>query len=653
MTHSGTVRVSDITDATVSAAGTVDASVRLAGGLAVERSTAIKGSLKVLDTADGKESGAGALYVKGGAHIGGETYVGSTLDVESNTVVGGKLSVFYGLAVLRPSQFGGTVTVTDGTDARTVDDAAVVVQGGLGVGRKVLVGGSIQTQDTTDASDTATAAMMSAGGLAVAKDARVGGTAFVATVATNPGEDMFVTSGASLTTATAASEAYALKQGTSDRVTFNAAGDVTVTAAASQTATLGGGHHTVVTADATFAATLRQGTAGSGAIGKVELTDSGVVMQSADNRPVTVTSGGALALASTNGADVTVSSSDDLTAAAVDVLTLRTAGYAVLTASRTSGDVVIDSVRSGSSRVTTIKGDGLTLSGDLGGTVIEGTGIALTACGTFYGTTQCADLAASGNNVAVAATAPRSSASITAVASGGTFYGVAAEEASLHSYAESGDSGVSLISGRKLPGHVRIQQQSYSTDAAAYIRTDRLVVRPTGAVTVTTGAEQHLTLASEGDVPSIVSLNAKAASISKQVTMTNRVAGAVTVATLRLHPGRSAAVTVTLEAHLTGRLQATLVAEFFIGHHSGDAPEPSDAVSPRRTGLRSAVSSVYGGASDVVVEVVVTPDDSAGVALTKDFAIKVYATDGGSGTAPMSSIATAVTRAEGTFVSLA
>ena len=47
------------------------------------------------------------------------------------------------------------------------------------------------------------------------------------------------------------------------------------------------------------------------------------------------------------------------------------------------------------------------------------------------------------------------------------------------------------------------------------------------------------------------------------------------------------------------------------------------------------------------------PDDSAGVALTKDFAIKVYASDGGSGTAPSSAIATVVARAEGTFVSLA
>jgi hypothetical protein len=43
---------------TVSAKDEVDASVRLAGGLAVEKSVAIQGGLKVLDFADGKESGA-------------------------------------------------------------------------------------------------------------------------------------------------------------------------------------------------------------------------------------------------------------------------------------------------------------------------------------------------------------------------------------------------------------------------------------------------------------------------------------------------------------------------------------------------------------------------------------------------------------------
>ena len=43
-------------------------------------------------------------------------YLGSTLDIESHAVVGGKLSVFYGLAVARAAQFGGSITCTEGTE---------------------------------------------------------------------------------------------------------------------------------------------------------------------------------------------------------------------------------------------------------------------------------------------------------------------------------------------------------------------------------------------------------------------------------------------------------------------------------------------------------------------------------------------------------
>lgn len=645
--------MSDTTDATVSAHDNVDGSVRLAGGLAVERSAAIKGGLKVLDTADGKESGAGALYVKGGAHVGGETYIGKTLDVEHDTVVGGKLSVFYGLAVLRPSHFGGSVTCADTQEANGIDDASVVFHGGLGVGRKVVSGGTIKTQDTTDAEDTATASLMTAGGLAVAKTARVGDTVYVPTLATNPTQDMSITSGASMTQATAASEAYALKQGTDNRLTFDAAGNLGVTAAASQTATVGGGHNTVVTADATFSAKIQQGTSGSGAIGRVELTDSGITVESASGRPVTVAAGGNLAMSSSNDADVTITSSDDLTASATDVMMLKTAGYAVLVAERSTGAVNIDSVRSGSHRTTTVKGDGLVLAGDLGGTVVEGAGIAMTACGSFYGTTQCSDFTATGNNLAFAATEVNSYASITAMASGGVFYGIASEEASLQSYAQSGNSGVSIISGRDNTGYVKLQQQEYDSTNAAYKSSDRLVVDAAGAITMTTHSGQHLTLASEGGVPSIVSLNAKARDISKQVALTNSKTSPVTAVTVRLQPGKSAKVSLTVEGYWTGSLPATLHAEFLIGHHNGAAPEPSDAVTPKRTGMRSAKASVQGGSGDGVLEVVVTPDNSAGAAVTKDFAIKVYTADGGSGTAPASFAATVVARAEGDFVSLA
>ena len=74
----GTVRVADTTDVSVTNSETdVDGSVRLAGGLAVEKSAAIKSKLSVLSDTNGDASGIGAaLYVKGGYHAGGNTYVG-------------------------------------------------------------------------------------------------------------------------------------------------------------------------------------------------------------------------------------------------------------------------------------------------------------------------------------------------------------------------------------------------------------------------------------------------------------------------------------------------------------------------------------------------------------------------------------------------
>ena len=80
----GTVRVADTTDASVTNTETdVDGSVRLAGGLAVEKSAAIQAELSVLSTTDGDASGIGAaLYVKGGYHVGGDTYVGGDSMIE-------------------------------------------------------------------------------------------------------------------------------------------------------------------------------------------------------------------------------------------------------------------------------------------------------------------------------------------------------------------------------------------------------------------------------------------------------------------------------------------------------------------------------------------------------------------------------------------
>ena len=57
----GTLRVADTTDVSVTNSETdVDGSVRLAGGLAVEKSAAIKAKLSVLSDTNGDASGIGA-----------------------------------------------------------------------------------------------------------------------------------------------------------------------------------------------------------------------------------------------------------------------------------------------------------------------------------------------------------------------------------------------------------------------------------------------------------------------------------------------------------------------------------------------------------------------------------------------------------------
>ena len=54
--------------------------MRLAGGLAVEKSAHVKAKVRILSDEDGDASGAGALFVKGGAAIFGHAHVGKDAD---------------------------------------------------------------------------------------------------------------------------------------------------------------------------------------------------------------------------------------------------------------------------------------------------------------------------------------------------------------------------------------------------------------------------------------------------------------------------------------------------------------------------------------------------------------------------------------------
>ena len=93
--------MANATDATITDASTsdVDASVRLAGGLAVEKSAFVKAKAKILSDQDGDASGAGALYVAGGASVHGATFIGKdsghslTIDAENVTAVADNVAV--------------------------------------------------------------------------------------------------------------------------------------------------------------------------------------------------------------------------------------------------------------------------------------------------------------------------------------------------------------------------------------------------------------------------------------------------------------------------------------------------------------------------------------------------------------------------------
>ena len=56
--------MADVTDASTDANGDVFGAVRLAGGLAVEKSAHVKQKLRVLSDEDGTAAGAGALRIR-------------------------------------------------------------------------------------------------------------------------------------------------------------------------------------------------------------------------------------------------------------------------------------------------------------------------------------------------------------------------------------------------------------------------------------------------------------------------------------------------------------------------------------------------------------------------------------------------------------
>lgn len=208
-----------------------------------------------------------------------------------------------------------------------------------------------------------------------------------------------------------------------------------------------------------------------------------------------------------------------------------------------------------------------------------------------------------------------------------------------------GSGGVTLIGGgASNAGVIKLQQNS----AALGSLTDRIVVGADGGVTVSVNAGADFVLNSDGSATRIVSHNGRVVEVSKVVSITASAGTTPALATITLNANQ--AVTVSITAHLVfDAAPAALFAELAIGHFSGNAPEPDPTLTPPRTGVTRA-NFMKGDAVAGTLELLVTPDDSGGAGVSKDFVISLYAA-GAAGSFTTADV-TAVVRAQGNFVAM-
>ena len=142
----------------------------------------------------------------------------------------------------------------------------------------------------------------------------------------------------------------------------------------------------------------------------------------------------------------------------------------------------------------------------------------------------------------------------------------------------------------------------------------------------------------------------ESAKVGKSVNVTSSSSSPVTVATLRLKPGTSARSRWTSRAR-DGRRAATVAAEFSVHHNSGAAPEPSVG-GPRRAPAWFARRSAWGRLRTTGTLTLSSCPTISGAGVEKDFAVKAFTADAGSGNAPALATASVVARVTGDFVSL-
>ncbi len=207
----GGIRLVHTTASTTTATG----ALTVAGGVGVGGDIYVGGIIDVLNTSEATSTSTGALQVVGGVGVGRDIWVGQRLNVGSDAIITGDVSVNGGDLLTNQTtfnlinttattiNFGGaataitigattgntnirnTTTVTNNTNATSTSTGALVVWGGVGINQNLHVGGTLNVTATATFSGgaigTITTATNLAGGATggIAYQLNAGQTAFI------------------------------------------------------------------------------------------------------------------------------------------------------------------------------------------------------------------------------------------------------------------------------------------------------------------------------------------------------------------------------------------------------------------------------------------------------------------------------------------
>ena len=188
----------------VTSNSTLGGTLGVTGATTLSSTLDVTGLVNLNNVADAESSTTGALVVDGGVGIAKKLYVGDTLNVTSNSTLGGTLGVTGATTISNTLDVTGLVNLNNVTDAESSTTGALVVDGGVGIAKKLYVGdtldvtsdstlggdlevsgnttllgalnlsGAFNLTDTTDSSSPTTGAFTVAGGVGIAKKLYVG-----------------------------------------------------------------------------------------------------------------------------------------------------------------------------------------------------------------------------------------------------------------------------------------------------------------------------------------------------------------------------------------------------------------------------------------------------------------------------------------------